>query len=137
MDNHLAGFRELEHTADCELEVWAKEFPGLLEQAARGMYSLAGMRLKDAPRLERVLEIHGVDAEDLLVAFLGELLFALEDEQIGFDAFRWKITDNGFEASLRGAQVMDMKKEIKAVTYHNLKIREETGGLRVNIVFDV
>lgn len=137
MKNHLAGFRELEHTADWELEVWALELPALLEQAARGMYSLSELCLQDEPRDERRLEIHSADAEGLLVAFLSELLFVLEDEQVGFDTFHLKIDDNHLEAVLVGAPVIDVKKEIKAVTYHNLKIREEAGGLRVNIVFDV
>ena len=41
----MAGYRELEHTADWELEAWADDLPGLLEQAARGMYALSGVRL--------------------------------------------------------------------------------------------
>ena len=32
-----AGYREIEHTADWELEVWAPDLAALLEQAARGM----------------------------------------------------------------------------------------------------
>jgi len=51
-----AGFSERGHTADWELEVWAPDFPGLLAQAARGMYSISGVRLKEKPRQER--EIH-------------------------------------------------------------------------------
>jgi SHS2 domain-containing protein len=42
--NQVAGYREREHTADWELEVWAPDLPRLLEQAARGMYRLAGLR---------------------------------------------------------------------------------------------
>jgi len=44
MDNSQSGFREREHTADWELQVWAPSFSGLLEQAARGMYALSGTR---------------------------------------------------------------------------------------------
>jgi hypothetical protein len=45
MTHSTAGFREIEHTADWELEVWAPDLPALLEQAGRGMYALAGVRL--------------------------------------------------------------------------------------------
>jgi SHS2 domain-containing protein len=36
-----------------------------------------------------------------------------------------------------GAPIASMDKEIKAVTWHNLRVRREADGLRVNIVFDV
>ena len=51
-----SGFREREHTADWELEVWAPDLPGLLVQAARGMYWLMGARLQEGVRLQRTLE---------------------------------------------------------------------------------
>ena len=50
-----AGYRELEHTADWALEFWAPNFTELLEQAARGMYSLAGAQGQDEDERPRVL----------------------------------------------------------------------------------
>jgi SHS2 domain-containing protein len=133
----LAGYREVEHTADWELEVWAMDLPGLLEQAAQGMYSLSGMRLRLEPRLVRTLNLKANDCETLLVKFLSELLYITEQEWIGFDKFR--ITVDGFdlEAELEGAQLASLDKEIKAVTYHRLAVRQVGGKLRVNVVFDV
>jgi SHS2 domain-containing protein len=40
-------------------------------------------------------------------------------------------------AQLTGSQVQNIDKEIKAVTYHNLLVRQTGHGLHVNIVFDV
>jgi len=82
MKNHLAGFRELEHTADWELEVWALDLPALLSKP-RAYVFLSELRLQDEPRDERRLEIHSADAEGLLVAFLSELLFVLEMNRSG------------------------------------------------------
>jgi hypothetical protein len=70
-----AGYREIEHTADWQLDVWAPDLGALLEQAARGMYALAGVRLTDGPRQAYDLEVPFHDPEGLLVAFLSELLF--------------------------------------------------------------
>ena len=133
----LAGYREVEHTADWELEVWATDLPGLLEQAARGMAQLSGMRLQVEPRVARSLSLSANDPETLLVMFLSELLYYSEQERIGFDKFL--ITLEGFElqAELEGAQLASLDKEIKAVTYHRLAVRQADGILRVNIVFDV
>jgi protein archease len=134
------GFREHAHTADWELEVWAPDLPALLEQAARGMYSLSGVRLGEEARQEQTMRIKAEDAESLLVQFLSNLLWAEEDQQLGFDQMTLKIARDDtyqLEAVLSGAHISGMDKEIKAVTYHNLQVENTSQGLRVNIVFDV
>jgi SHS2 domain-containing protein len=131
------GYREVEHTADWELEVWAADLAGLLEQAACGMFQLAGMQLQPGPRLTRRLTLDVSDSEALLVQFLSELLYLSEDEGIGFD--RYRITLDGFHLQVEagGAPLASIDKEIKAVTYHRLAVRQVDGVYRVNIVFDV
>jgi SHS2 domain-containing protein len=137
MEMPSSGFREIEHTADWQLEVWAPDLPGLLEQAARGMYSLAGARLEQGSRCIRLLEITAEDAETLLVRFLSELLYLQERENLGFDEFEFDLRENSLVVNLSGARLASWGKEIKAVTYHNLKVRASPRGLDVNIVFDV
>jgi SHS2 domain-containing protein len=132
-----SGFQELAHTADWELHVWAPDLPRLLEQAARGMYALAGVELQPAPRVERRLALQTADAESLLVAFLSELLYLQESEGLAFDHFGLQITELALEARLQGAPHRALEKEIKAVTWHHLAIQPTEQGLAVNIVFDV
>jgi SHS2 domain-containing protein len=132
------GFREHAHTADWELEIWAPDLPSLLEQAARGMYALSGMRLQEGPQQTRTMALHAADAESLLVRFLTELLWVEQEEGLGFDDFAIAI-DHPFNlrAVMGGCAIANMDKEIKAVTYHNLAVQTTSQGLRVNIVFDV
>lgn len=137
MDEKTAGFWEIEHTADWELNVWAPDYPGLLEQAARGMYALSGAKLKDGPRQARDLAISERDREGMLVSFLTELLYLGEIEGLGFDTFSLRIEGDRMEAHLEGASLESVAKEIKAVTYHQLAVRKTGRGLEVNIVFDV
>ena len=132
-----AGFREHDHTADWELEVWAPDMRGLLEQAARGMYALSSVRLADAPRRERTLQISANDAESLLVAFLQELLYIGEMETVGFDVYDISLDANTLNARLLGSPIESIEKEIKAVTYHNIKVEDIDNGVTVRIVFDV
>jgi len=132
------GFRENAHTADWELEVWAPDLATLLEQAARGMYSLSGMQLVAGESQERSIALHAVDAESLLVRFLTELLWVEQEEKLGFDGFAITVEDQcDLRAELRGSTIASLDKEIKAVTYHNLAVQTTPQGLRVNIVFDV
>lgn len=132
-----AGFREIEHTADWELEVWAPDLQGLLEQAAHGMYALAGVEFDNNSRCQRRFTLVADDAESLLVAFLNELLYFLEQERIAFDVFKIELQGFELEVDLGGARLLKMAKEIKAVTFHRLMVQTTPEGLRVNIVFDV
>ena len=133
-----AGFRENEHTADWELSVWAPDLPGLLEQAARGMYALCSISLDgSAARREHALDLTAPDSETLLVSFLEELLYLAEQERIAFDTFKITVAEGRLKAELSGAPIRTQGKEIKAVTYHNLAVRQGPHGLEASIVFDV
>ncbi len=135
------SYREVEHTADWALEVTAPDEAALLEEAARGMYALAGTRLRPAPRLSRRLELSALDLESLLVLFLEELLYLGESEGAAFDTFSLRVEPHGeawhLRTDLEGAPLESMKKEIKAVTWHNLRVRRTPAGLQTVMVFDV
>jgi SHS2 domain-containing protein len=131
------GFREIEHTADWELQIWAPDLPGLLEQAALGMNALTGLRLQPTPRQNRKFKLEASDPERLLVSFLSELLWFGTQEGLGFDVFDLSIQENALLAQVAGALIASQSKEIKAVTYHHLVIHSREESLEVNIVFDV
>jgi SHS2 domain-containing protein len=134
---NVCGYREVEHTADWELEVWAPDLARLFEEAARGMYALTGIRLATSPRYERQLALEAGDDESLLVNFLSELLYYAETEALAFDVVRVQVEDGALAADLRGAPIEEYAKEIKAVTYHKLKVQRLPDGLQVRVVFDV
>ncbi len=131
------GFTEIEHTADWALKVWAPDLSQLFVLAAQGMYWLTELSLLPEPRCERRIELEGVDAESLLVSFLSELLFFGETEALGFDEFEVDLQDTHLSARVRGGPIAEQKKEIKAVTYHNLVIEPTPRGVQTTIVFDV
>jgi len=137
MNSQASGYREIEHTADIELHVWAPDLVALLKQTAKGMYALSGTELAEEPRLTRSFEISFWDRETLLVDFLSELLFYGEDENIGFHGYQLDINKDELKVQAEGASIESQKREIKAVTYHNLEVRETERGLETNIVFDI
>lgn len=132
-----AGYEEREHTADWSLHVWAPDLAGLLEQAARGMADLSGIKAKDDERVKRSIKVESTDAEGLLVNFLTELLHLIDEEGLVFDSFNLAVAENVLQATMEGSRIVERKKEIKAVTYHNLKIEKKSNGLDAEIVFDV
>ena len=131
------GFEEVEHTADWELRVWAVDIAALLQAAAMGMYSLAGVKLMPAPRVNREFSLAAAELETLLVEFLSELLYFGEMEGLGFDKYSLLIGEKSLQAALEGAPISSMEKEIKAVTYHKLEINRTQQGFETSIVFDV
>ena len=137
MANSIAGFREIEHTADWELAVWAPDIAGLLEQAAYGMYSLSETRLEPGHRQVYEIILPASELETLLVSFLSELLWIGEQESWGFDSFVISFRDGEMHARLEGAAIASQTKVIKAVTYHNLNIQRTKRGLEASVVFDV
>ena len=131
------GSRELEHTADWELEVWAPDLPALLVEAATGMYRLMGVVLAEGPRTRRRLELDAADREALVVEFLGELLYLGESEDLAFDRFDVSVEAGRLTAELEGAPTLSRVKEIKAVTFHRLEVLDSARGVETRIVFDV
>ena len=130
-------FEEIPHTADWSIRVWADDVAGLLIESARGMNWLAGAELADEPRITRTFETEEPDDESLLVAFLSELVYYAEQENLGFNDFDIQIKNGRLKAEIRGAPLESLSKAIKAVTWHNLKINKTARGLEVEIVFDV
>ncbi len=136
-------YQELPHTADWALHVWAPDLAGLFAEAARGMNALTGAEPGPGPRTSRTFEAVAADPEGLLVAFLSELVYAAEQDNLVFDQLNVTLEAAGSRAGwklrveMSGAAILSIGKAIKAVTYHNLKIRQSARGYEVEIVFDV
>lgn len=131
------GFQERPHTADWALDVWAPDLIGLLQQAARGMYALMHARQQAEPRESYRFEIAVPDREALLVTFLSELLYFTQRDDVSFDRFELTLDGERLIAEVEGAPIESVAKEIKAVTYHNLAVRDTARGVEATIVFDV
>jgi SHS2 domain-containing protein len=134
----ISGFKELEHTADWALKVWAPELSTLFVEAVRGMNILGGIELKKGSRISRSFSLESDSVESLLVMFLEEILFYGEDEGVGFDEYEIIIAkEYHLKADIHGGTIGKQQKEIKAVTFHNLNVAETESGYEVVIVFDV
>lgn len=131
------GFEEISHTADWSARVWAHDLPSLFTEAARAMNILSGTVAGTGPRLKGRFEAEAPDVESLLVAFLSELLYYQEQENIAFDQFELRVEPGRLKAEMEGAQIASSEKAIKAVTYHNLKVKRTDQGVETTIVFDV
>ena len=131
------GYEEVKHTADLALRVWAADFHSLLIQSAKGMYALIGVQQKKDPLVIQRLRLQKASREVILVDFLNELVFLLEEEQQFFDHFNFFDEETMVTIEMKGYQASSYQGQIKAVTFHNLEIIEGSQGLETTITFDI
>ena len=131
-----SGFREIEHTADWAIEAWAPDLEGLIRQVAAGMYALMGVEVGPEPMVTHSVALSAEDQESLLVAFLTELLYLAETRAVACEAVELHCSDTALSASLVARPLDRIRRQDKAVTYHNLANKTTPEGVRVIVVFD-
>ncbi len=134
------AYEFIDHTADYAMRAWGGDFQQLLQNAAAGMIRLLADVGDLSPDEHMELSVTGDTREQVLVHMLKQLLLMPEN---GLVAVRADIlaTDDASAHVRVGTVNFDVAAErleadIKAVTYHDLEIRHDAGGLSVQVVFD-
>ena len=93
------------------------------------------------PRTENVIIKQKADnLEELLVNWLNELLSLSATKELIFFKFKInKLDKNNLEAEVSGYEIKNYKvnTEIKAATYHQLKLEKNPSGWSAEVIFDV
>lgn len=138
----MKRYEEIPHTADIAIKAYGRDLKELFSNAAFGMFDI----IADLAGLKRTVSVtinlEKESPEELLVAWLDELLYNFYSKGIIFFEFEIiDIQDTRIAARAHGKHLGDnrnrLKTEIKAVTFHDLKIKKDGSGLSVEIVFDV
>ncbi len=131
------GFKEIDHTADVALQVWGKTLSILFCQAALGLYAIAGVRTKRDMITRKAMHLEAEDKEELLVNFLSELLYQMNENRILYKIETLVVDNNILEGKMAGKAITHIEREIKAVTFYELKIEEVEGYFQTKLVLDV
>ena len=138
------GYEFFEHTADVGAIVRGATLPRLFENASRAMFDLICDRRTVRPRRAVRIVVQGASLEDLLVRFLSELLFQGEARSLLFTSCELARVDRTLlraRGVARGEPIDRTRhrviREIKAVTYHQIRLVRGRSAWRVRIVFDV
>ncbi len=136
---HGVAFEEIDHTADRALRMYGSNLGDLFLNAAQGMNSLmVTTPIPGSEQQEMFVALEAMDAESLLVDWLSELAYWAEIEMLVFHEFKIEsVSPTHLRARIYGTRVSQLKKHIKAVTYHNLDIVRTDEGMTTIIVFDV
>ena len=131
-----------EHTADLGLRIRASDLRGLFEEAGRALFSVIVENLDDVrPVDELTFKVEGTRRDELLRDWLGELLYAFHVEHVLLVSFAVRLDEAGLTATARGETVDPdrhrIDAEIKAVTYHGLKVEQDPRGWLAEVIVDV
>ncbi len=143
-------FELLPHTADIKVRVYGATMQELFKHALIGMFQAVGPQAIGCEQVndrlvcgslpeEREVLVDSYDQVALLVDFLSEAIYLSDVHNEAYlDADIGKLTDTHISATLHGIKVTGFAVvELKAVTYHDLAIKQVDGQWQADIVFDI
>lgn len=131
-----------EHTADLGLRIVAADLNTLFAEAAEALFSAIVEDLASVKPLHRhELRLTGDDRTYLLFDWLNELLFRFDTGHWLFSRFEVIVEDTAVTGVAWG-ETLDrsrhfLEHEVKAVTYHGLRLEPVEQGWRAEIIVDI
>lgn len=133
------GFDFIEHAADIKIRMHGLRVEQVFVEAAHAFYSYVskGKRIQKDMRKEFTLE--GEDYQELLYAFLDELVYLLDAEDFIVVDAAVIIKDFQLKAVLYGdvASRYNELSHVKAATYADMYVRKNADGWEAQAVLDV
>jgi SHS2 domain-containing protein len=135
-------FKILEHPSDLGIEAHGNSMQEVFRNAARGLVSVVTGTSKIEPRQERTVVLQALDRENLMVRWLTEILYLYDAEKFLTADARFEILkDTLLKANLLGepydVSKHELKLDVKAITYHQLKVEDHDGNWIARIFVDI
>jgi SHS2 domain-containing protein len=135
-------FEIIEHTADIGIVAYGADIKQVFANAALGLFNLMADLDNLKEGFKKEIELSAEDVEVLLVQWLNELIYISEVEHVIFKRFEIiELSNTRLKATCFGEKIKAgqhrLKREIKAATYHMLKLTKENGRYQVRIIFDI
>lgn len=135
----------MEHMTDAVIEAHGDTLEDAFEQAARGLNDTMVDLRSVKPDHELKISAEGHDLESLLFDWLDKVMLLLVADGVVMSEFSVKISKADGCYALAGVargEKLDLKKhpykvEIKAVTYHEMLIKQEADKTTVRFLLDL
>ncbi len=137
-----SSFEILEHPSDLGIKAQGSSLQEAFCSAAHGLISIIAGSSVIESRENREIFVSAIDRENLLVRWLTEILYLFDAEKfltggITFESF----SDTALKARVKGepytATRHELKLDVKAITYHQLNIKEENGLWTARVFVDI
>ncbi len=139
-------YKIISHTADIGLELEAPDLVSLFKEAAKGWKALVFEDAEIYPQEKKAVTLAAASPEELLVNWLSELNYYLTVHYwVYAETVELRVESNSetwrLQANIRGEPFDEDRHyiyfDIKAVTFHQLKIERRDGKMKVRIFFDI
>ena len=135
-------YETFEHTADLGLRIRAADLDTLFTEAARALFSVIVEDLDSVQPHQRLdVQLPPEEREYLLFDWLRQLLANFDARHLLFSRFTVHVDDNGLTGTAwgepldRDRHILDH--EVKALTYHHLRVEQTDDGWLAEIIVDI
>ena len=131
-----------ERTADLGLRVKAKDLSDLFAEAGKALFSVILANPKEVlPRETSQIQLAGKELDYLLLDWLSELLFFFDSKGQVLVEFAVNLVEEGLSATVKG-EMFDPTRhhidhEVKAITYHNLRVKQVGDAWLAEVILDI
>ena len=135
-------YETFEHTADLGLRIRAADVNTLFAEAAKALFAVIVDDFNTVVALQKIdVELPGTDQEYLLFDWLKELLYRFDAEHLLFSRFEVCLSDTGLTGTAWG-EPLDRNRhalahEVKAITYHGLRVEKTADGWLAEVIVDI
>jgi SHS2 domain-containing protein len=131
-----------EHTADLGLRMRAASLEELFAEAGRALFSvLVENQGAVRPAQEVEIRVEGDERDYLLFDWLKALLYHFDAEHLLFSDFRVEVRPDGLVGKAYGEPLdrtrHELGHEVKAITYHGLKVEPTADGWLAEVIVDI
>ena len=138
----MKRYKQIPHTADLAAKIYGDDLRGLFVNAALAMFDMMADLEGMVPEETVNIRVEAPDTESLLISWLNELLYNSYAREMLFSGFNIiTLEENRLEAEAKGQKLGKKKErlhtEIKAATYHDVRIMRREAGCEVTVVFDI
>lgn len=138
-------FRYLDHVTDAIIEAYGSSLDEAFENSAMGLVNTMIDLEQITPDQEYEIVAKGYDVKSLLYDWLEKVMLGLLIDNMALSDFKVKISENNGNYFLKGiakGEVLDLKKhnykmEIKAVTYHEMEIKQTEDLITTRFLLDL
>ena len=141
----MKEYELIEHTADIGIRVKAGDLGGIFKNSAMAMFDIIAEKKSQPQAASDQLKTLTVkqsaeNLEELFINWLNELLSLSATKELIFSDFKIdKIDEKNLQAEVIGSDFKGYRvnAEVKAATYHQLKIGRAVSGWEAEVIFDV
>lgn len=142
MGERMKPFRFIDDlTSDVMFEARGKTLNEIFESAAMALFSVITQLNRVRHKKSVMVNVRGLDLEDLMFNWLQELITLVDTEEMFFSKFEVSVDENKktLQAKCYGEEAKANKSGtvVKAVTYYKFRFEKTKNGYLANVSLDI